>query len=144
VTLRQGCDGLSARRMAVLYTFRVPSLGRQGHRELMRSALLDLLLIIPTTACSQRNYVERYSRCKVLALLMVERPCPWPTHTYGATAGAAERTAYLREIGLAQRFQALDPLDCRAVLSDMLRGGMSAEALVFLWGTSTIPPEMYS
>ena len=40
VTLPQGCDGLSARRMALLSTFREPSLGRQGHRELMRSALL--------------------------------------------------------------------------------------------------------
>src|SRR6266702_3013231 len=41
VTLPYGRSGLSARRMAVLYTFREPSLGRQVHRELMRSALLD-------------------------------------------------------------------------------------------------------
>jgi hypothetical protein len=65
-------------------------------------------------------------------------------HTYVATAGAAERLTSLREIGLAQCFQALDPLDCAAVLRDMLGGGMSAEALVFLWGTPPIPPEMYS
>jgi formylglycine-generating enzyme required for sulfatase activity len=45
-----------------LYTFREPSLGRQVHRELMRSAVLDLTPIIPATACYQRNYVERYSR----------------------------------------------------------------------------------
>jgi hypothetical protein len=32
-------------------------------------------------------------------------------HTYLAKAGTDERMAYLREIGLAQRFQALDPLD---------------------------------
>src|SRR2546422_3515342 len=40
------------------------------HRELMRSALLDLTPIIPATACHQRNYVERYSRsrdrCRVM------------------------------------------------------------------------------
>ena len=62
VTLPHGCDGLSARRMAVLYTFCEPSLGRQVHRELMRSVLLDLTLIMSATAYHQRNYVARYSR----------------------------------------------------------------------------------
>jgi len=33
----------------------------------MHSALLDLTPIIPTTACHQRNYVERYSRYKNVA-----------------------------------------------------------------------------
>ena len=64
VTLPHGCDGLSARRMAVLWTFREPSLCRHVHRELMRKAVLNLTLIIPATACHQRNYVERYSRCR--------------------------------------------------------------------------------
>src|SRR3989442_265036 len=63
VALPQGCDGLSARRMAVLCTFREPSLCRHVHRELMRKAALNLTLIIPATACHKRNYVERYSRC---------------------------------------------------------------------------------
>ena len=62
VTLPHGRNGLSARRMAVLYTFREPSLGRHVHRELLRSAVLDVTPIIPATACHQRNYVERYSR----------------------------------------------------------------------------------
>ena len=48
--------------MAVLWTFREPSLGRLVPHELMRSAVLNLTLIIPATACHQRNYVERYSR----------------------------------------------------------------------------------
>ena len=38
VTLPHGCDGLSARRMAVLWTFRGPSLCRHVRRELMRNA----------------------------------------------------------------------------------------------------------
>jgi len=46
------------RRMAVLYTFREPSLCRQVHREFMRSGLLDLTPIILATACSQRIYVR--------------------------------------------------------------------------------------
>jgi hypothetical protein len=53
---------------------------------------------------------------------------------YLAKASAAERTAYLHEIGLAQRFQALDPLDREAVRGGVPRVGMSAEALLFLWG----------
>ena len=54
---------------------------------------------------------------------------------YLAKATAAERTAYLREIGLVQRFQALDPFDREAVRGGVPRVGMSAEALLFLWGT---------
>ena len=42
VTRRQGCNGLSVWRMAVLWTFRAPFLGCPVHRELMRSGLLDL------------------------------------------------------------------------------------------------------
>jgi hypothetical protein len=62
VTLPHGCDGLSARRMAVWWTFREPSLCHHVRHELLRNALLDLTSIIPTTAYHQRKYVERYSR----------------------------------------------------------------------------------
>ena len=62
VTLPYRRDGLSARQMAVWWTFREPSLCRHVHRECMRNAVLDVTPIIPTTACHQRNYVERYSR----------------------------------------------------------------------------------
>src|SRR5439155_16570515 len=62
VTLPPGRNGLIAWRMAVLSTFRAPSLGRHVHRELLRSVLLDLPPRIAATACHQRNYVERYSR----------------------------------------------------------------------------------
>ena len=62
VMLPHGCNGLSVRRLAVLWTFRAPALCRPVHRELMRSGLLDLTSIIPVNACYQRNYVERYSR----------------------------------------------------------------------------------
>jgi hypothetical protein len=62
VTLPHRRDGLSVRWMAVLWTFREPSLCRQVHREFMRNMLLDLTPSIPATACHQRNYVETYSR----------------------------------------------------------------------------------
>ena len=65
-------------RMAVLWTFREPSMGRHVHREFMRSALLDLTPIIPATACYQRNYVETYCRSNVelgMALALGKRIC---------------------------------------------------------------------
>jgi hypothetical protein len=62
VTLPQGRNGLSARRRAVLSTFREPSLGRHVHRELLRGAVLAVTPIISATACNQSNDVERYSR----------------------------------------------------------------------------------
>jgi hypothetical protein len=55
-------------------------------------------------------------------------------HTYVAQSTAAAHTAYLQELGLVQRFQALDPLDQEAIRSGALRVGMSADALRFLWG----------
>src|SRR5437899_1650110 len=61
-----GRDGLSARRIAVLWTFREPSLGRHVRRELLRNALLDCTPIIPATACHQRNDVETYSRFRLV------------------------------------------------------------------------------
>jgi hypothetical protein len=59
---------------------------------------------------------------------------PSQERAYLAKATAAERTAYLSEIGLAQRFQALNPFDREAVRSGVPRVGMSAEGLSFLWG----------
>jgi hypothetical protein len=45
------CNGLNARRMAVLWTCRAPSLGRHMRRELLRNALFDFTPIISATAC---------------------------------------------------------------------------------------------
>jgi len=59
---------------------------------------------------------------------------PAQTRTYLAKATAAERTAYLHDSGLAQRFEALDSPDREAVQYGFLRKGMSAEALRFVWG----------
>ena len=65
-----GGNGLSARRMAVWWTFRASSLCRHVHRELRRSGLLELTPIIHATACHQSNYVERYSRYRHSSLLL--------------------------------------------------------------------------
>ena len=50
------------RRMAVLWTFRVPSLCRHVPHEFMRTAVRNSTLIITATTCHQRNCVERDSR----------------------------------------------------------------------------------
>ena len=60
--LPHGRNGLNAQRMAVVSTFREPSLCRHVPRELWRSVWLDLPPIIAVTACHQRNCVERYRR----------------------------------------------------------------------------------
>jgi hypothetical protein len=65
VTLPHGCNGLSVRRMVVLWTFREPSLCRHVHRALMRNTWLDYTPILPATACHQSSYVETYSRYTV-------------------------------------------------------------------------------
>ena len=62
VTLPQGRDGLSARRMAVLWMFREPSLCRHVRRELLRNTWLAFTPIISATACHQRHYLETDSR----------------------------------------------------------------------------------
>ena len=55
-------------------------------------------------------------------------------HTYVAKATRAERAAYVQKIGVIRRFQALDSADRAAVLHGIPQVGMSAEALLFLWG----------
>src|SRR5712691_4955145 len=62
LTLPHVRDGLRVLLMAVLCTFRRPSMCRHMHRQFIRNALLDLTTIVPATACHQRNYVETYSR----------------------------------------------------------------------------------
>lgn len=54
--------------------------------------------------------------------------------TYLAQGTPAARTAYLEQIGVAQRFRGLDPVDRESVLNGYIRRGMSADALRFLWG----------
>ena len=63
--LPHGRNGLNAQRMAVVSTFREPSLCRHVPRELWRSVWLDLTPIIAVTACHQKNCVERYSRSSI-------------------------------------------------------------------------------
>jgi hypothetical protein len=54
--------------------------------------------------------------------------------TYLSKPDEAARLAYLRDIDVTQRFEALDAQDREAVLHGFIRQGMRADALYFLWG----------
>jgi hypothetical protein len=54
--------------------------------------------------------------------------------TYLSKPDEAARSVYLRDIGVKQRFEALDAQDRESVLHGFIRQGMRAEALNFLWG----------
>ncbi len=49
-------------------------------------------------------------------------------------ASPADRAAYAESLGLRQRFSALPEGEREAVLSQRLMAGMSAEALLMMWG----------
>ncbi|SRR6266446_597975 len=64
LTLPRVGYGLSVLLMEVFCPFRMPSICRQVHRQLMRSGLPNFATIVPVTVCYQGSYVETYSRCK--------------------------------------------------------------------------------
>jgi hypothetical protein len=98
---------------------------------------LCLLLVVWAvgTGCTYDAAVQRLSLPEQSEFFLYRKVMTWAQeHAYLAKTTAAERTAYLREIGLAQRFQALDALDQEAIRHGWPRPGMSADALRFLWG----------
>jgi len=95
--------------------------------------LLGTLIVL--VGCTYDAAIQRLSLDEQAELYTYRQVMtPSQVRTYLAKGTAAERTAYLSQVGLAQRFQALDPVDRGTVLSGMPRTGMSAEALLFIWG----------
>jgi hypothetical protein len=95
--------------------------------------LLGTIMILP--GCAHDAAVQRLSLAEQSELHTYNKMMTTAqARTYLSKASAAERTAYLRQLGLVQRFEALDPLDRDAVRSGFPRVGMSAEALLFVWG----------
>ena len=83
--------------------------------------------IIPLSGCTyaaiQKLSLDEQAEFHIYQKVMT----PSQERTYLAKTTAAERTAYLREIGLVQRFQSLDPIDREAVLGGLACGGQAAE-----------------
>ena len=104
-------------------------------RQFLRWIGVLLGTITVLTGCTYDAAVQRLSLAEQAEFHTYNKVMtPSQARTYLAKATAAERTTYLSESGLAQRFQALDPVDRDTVLGGMPRVGMSAEALRFVWG----------
>jgi hypothetical protein len=96
-------------------------------------ALLGIILAL--TGCAYDAAVRQLSLAEQAEFYLYKKVMtPAQARAYLARASATERTAYLRETGLAQRFEALEPLDRAAVQSGFPRVGMSTDALLFVWG----------
>src|ERR687884_1238299 len=92
---------------------------------LVLSVLMGTMLVL--TGCTYEAAIQRLSPAEQSEFYTYRHVMTAAqTRAYLAKATAAERTAYLREIGLAQRFQALDPQDRETVLSGWPRPGVSA------------------
>ena len=104
-------------------------------RQLLQVMSVLMGTIVILTGCTSDAAIQRLSLAEQSEFYTYRRVMtPTQERTYLAKATAAERTAYLSEVGLAQRVQALDPQDRDTVLSGSPRPGMSAEALLFVWG----------
>src|SRR4029450_1219309 len=100
---------------------------------LLISVLMGIILIF--TGCTYDAAIQRLSPAEQSEFYTYRHVMtPAQERAYLAKATAAERTAYLSEIGLTQRLQALAPQDRGGVVGGIPRGGMSAEALLFLGG----------
>ena len=106
----------------------------RARRQYWHWAILLLGLLVVLTGCTyaamQRLTPAEQAEFHLYRKIMTGAQ----ERAYLAQATAAERTAYLNQLGLIQRFQALAPADRGAVLSGVPQVGMSAEALLFLWG----------
>lgn len=93
------------------------------------------LVWIVLTGCAVDTALRRLSPAEQSEFRIYRKVMTWSQErAYLAQTSAAARTAYLYEIGLAQRFQALDAADQDAIRAGWPQPGMSAEALRFLWG----------
>lgn len=104
-------------------------------RQMLQGMCLLLVVCTVGTGCSSPALVRRLSLAEQAEFFMYRKVMTWTQErAYLAKTTAAERTAYFRELGLTQRFQALDPLDQEAIRAGWPRPGMRADALLFLWG----------
>src|SRR5438128_11662018 len=94
MALPHGRDGLSARRMAMLWTFHEPSLGRHVRRELLRNAWLDCTPIIPTTACGLDHGIGHFMLFEVDSEAQAPAP-PRPKSPQTSSAASDRKSALL-------------------------------------------------
>ena len=98
--------------------------GAVGAIALSRNEPINAMWLIVAAVCVYLIGFRFYSRFIALRVMELDNERATP----------AEREAFLQKIGVIRRFQALDPADRAAVLHGIPQVGMSAEALLFLWG----------
>ena len=104
-------------------------------RQVWQSMGFLICTAVVLTHCAYDTAIGRLSPQEQAELYVYRHVMtPAQARTYLAHTTATARTAYLHEIGLAQRYQALAPLDRDAIRGGFPRPGMSAEALRFVWG----------
>jgi hypothetical protein len=104
-------------------------------RPMFQSLCLLLVVWAVGTGCAYDAAVRRLSLPEQAEFFLYRNAMTGTQErAYLAKTTAAERTAYLYAIGLAQRFQAFDAFDQAAIRSGWPWPGMSADALFFLWG----------
>lgn len=100
-------------------------------------AWLALSLLVALAGCVSDAEVRRLSLAEQSEFYVYRKVMTsGQERAYMAQPNAAARSAYLRQIGLVQRLEALVPDDRESVLGGGIRQGMSAEALRFVWGAS--------
>src|SRR5262249_56862266 len=101
------------------------------HRTLGPWAAVLLVALLGLTACTYDAALRQLSPPEQAEFALYHyRMTGWQEHRYLAQASAAERTAYLRELGVVQRFQALAPSDHEAVRSGCGPAEMTAGHLL--------------
>jgi hypothetical protein len=94
-----------------------------------------LSVVVVLAGCTYDAAIQRLSPAEQAEFVLYRHVMTASqVRTYVAQPTAAARTAYLQQLGLVQRFQRLDPVDQEGIRSGAPRVGMSADALLFLWG----------
>lgn len=106
----------------------MPSLGHIAWR-------VGIVCILLTGCVTTQNQIrelppEEQPLYRAYSRLMTNRQ----NHTYLSLQTPQERAAYAREIGVAQRLEALPPNEQKAVLNGVMRKGLSRDALHMIWG----------
>jgi len=96
--------------------------------------LLGLSLVVLAACTPLPGYTRLAAEEQGLYRVYSRVMTPGQRRAYLAWPSAAERAAYARQVGAAQRFEALSAADRATVLGGRPVAGMSRQALLLLWG----------
>ena len=96
--------------------------------------LLSLSFLLLAGCTPLPGYTQLAAEEQGLYLVYSRVMTPGQRRAYLAWPTAAERAAYARQVGAAQRFEALSAADRATVLGGYPVVGMSRQALLLLWG----------